>query len=470
MSSDNYKNFGKATQCSIGFLVLFIAFNTCQNLSAQVLQNLGFEDLGNYSLGTVYLVLGFTSMISSAVLKRLGYKITMVIGGMCNAIWVLSYLFPVFKQKYPDQRNLLIFSDGFIYFIVLFSAFINGVGAAILWTALGMYISDCSTEAKKGFYFSYFWTFYMSSQVVGNLVGAYVIGQDLEFFFIFMGALAVVASISFMFLQKPINVKGDLNDSQQEKQIDAQMDNKFFYNVQMTYKIMTSKRMLVFLPQLFWIGMSISYYSSMITPIIYDSFDDKTLTENDKLKKALIAMVAFGFGEMTGGLSIGQIIDRVNTKYAVLFNLLIITIMGIVTIVQIQTLDYNWLTFIMTFLWGFQDSSVNTHTMQMLGFEFENNIEPYSVYNLVEAFGVFIFQLIETYIKNQKARLIYTIIMCIAAFLMCGTTYFFDFKQQKQSSKDQPQQQKNKFPFQKLDELYIEEKSRQQTQESLKLI
>ena len=108
-------------------------------------------------------MLGITSMISSAILNKIGLKITMVMGGLSQAVWVLSFLFPVYKAKYPQYNNWFIFTDGFIYFIVLFSAFINGIGAAILWTALGMYISDCSTESKKGFYFSYFWTFYMSS-------------------------------------------------------------------------------------------------------------------------------------------------------------------------------------------------------------------------------------------------------------------------------------------------------------------
>ena len=32
----------------------------------------------------------------------------------------------------------------------------------------------------------------------------------------------------------------------------------------------------------------------------------------------------------------------------------------------------------------------------MLGFEFDNNSEPYSIFNLAQAMGVFVFQIIES--------------------------------------------------------------------------
>lgn len=34
-------------------------------------------------------------------------------------------------------------------------------------------MSDCATEETKGFFFSYFWAFYMSSQIFGSLIAVY---------------------------------------------------------------------------------------------------------------------------------------------------------------------------------------------------------------------------------------------------------------------------------------------------------
>jgi hypothetical protein len=55
----------------------------------------------------------------------------------------------------------------------------------------------------------------------------------------------------------------------------------------------------------------------------------------------------------------------------------------------------------MTFLWGFQDSGLNTHTYQMLGFEFGSGSEPFSVFNLIQAIGVVTFQMSEALIDNE---------------------------------------------------------------------
>ena len=34
--------------------------------------------------------------------------------------------------------------------------------------------------------------------------------------------------------------------------------------------------------------------------------------------------------------------------------------------------EYNFLVFLTTFMWGFTDSAVNTHSQEILGFEFIN--------------------------------------------------------------------------------------------------
>lgn len=51
----------------------------------------------------------------------------------------------------------------------------EGWGDALMWVAHGTYIQECSTEETKGFYFGYFWSFYMFSQVIGNLLAAFVL-------------------------------------------------------------------------------------------------------------------------------------------------------------------------------------------------------------------------------------------------------------------------------------------------------
>ena len=94
-------------------------------------------------------------------------------------------------------------------------------------------------------------------------------------------------------------------------------------------------------------------------------------------------MIGFGFGEILGCFFIGYIVDRFGSKVAGACNITIMSLMTLVTISYCVMYQFNWIAFLMCFLWGFQDSAVNTHSQEILGFEFDNNSEPFSVYNIL---------------------------------------------------------------------------------------
>jgi hypothetical protein len=89
--------------------------------------------------------------------------------------------------------------------MVLGSAMINGMGAGVLFTAEGRFISSCANEDNKGFFFSYYYFIFMASQVFGNLIAALVLGGSSQStYYIVMAVLAFVATFAFLFLKKPI--------------------------------------------------------------------------------------------------------------------------------------------------------------------------------------------------------------------------------------------------------------------------
>lgn len=139
-------------------------------------------------------------------------------------------------------------------------------------------------------------------------------------------------------------------------------------------------------------------------------------------------MVAFGLGEVVGSAIIGQIIDKWGSRAAALANVCIIISMTGVTLSFLLVNSFNWLAFAMTLLWGIQDSTVNTHCFEMLGFEFDNNVEPFSVFNLWQALGVFIFSFIETLLETREHYIVFISVIGVLGVLSCGTTYYFDFK------------------------------------------
>ncbi len=140
-------------------------------------------------------------------------------------------------------------------------------------------------------------------------------------------------------------------------------------------------------------------------------------------------MVAFGFGEVIGGFIIGIIIDKIGSKKTSVVNVIIILILINVTAYSVKSQKYDWITFLMCFLWGFQDSSLNIHTFQILGFEFISQSEPFGVLNIMQGIAAFLFQLIQSKIDttNQRDVIIYT--YCVGAFAIIAhaATFFFPY-------------------------------------------
>jgi predicted MFS family arabinose efflux permease len=142
----------------------------------------------------------------------------------------------------------------------------------------------------------------------------------------------------------------------------------------------------------------------------------------------MLAMVTFGVGEILGCFLTGYIVDRFGSKVAVIANLLIIVATTLETLGFIYVYNFNWMAFVMTFLWGMQDSMINTHTQQILGFEFDNNSEPFSLFNTLQCVTCFIFQLIEAEVDNREGYFIYTAIVGVISFLCCVLPYFFTYR------------------------------------------
>jgi len=64
----------------------------------------------------------------------------------------------------------------------------------------------------------------------------------------------------------------------------------------------------------------------------------------------------------------------------------------------------------------------------MLGFEFNNNAEPYSVYNGCQALTCLVFNLIESQITSSSQFIIYSAICGGLSMIAAFTTSFFKFK------------------------------------------
>lgn len=87
-------NFGKLMVLSVGFMLMFSVFNTAQNLASNVLKDLGFGNMGFYSLAFLYLTFSLSCFVASAIVNKIGERVSMVSGSLCytlyNGAFILS--------------------------------------------------------------------------------------------------------------------------------------------------------------------------------------------------------------------------------------------------------------------------------------------------------------------------------------------------------------------------------------------
>lgn len=96
-SISKWQNLDQVAIMSAGFMLLFTAFNTCQNFAAKVLKDDGFDDLGSITLAALYFTFGVSSFFSSAIVKAVGnVKLTMGFGAFCYSFWIVCFMLPAF--------------------------------------------------------------------------------------------------------------------------------------------------------------------------------------------------------------------------------------------------------------------------------------------------------------------------------------------------------------------------------------
>lgn len=120
-----------------------------------------------------------------------------------------------------------------------------------------------------------------------------------------------------------------------------------------------SPKFRLYIGQCFWTGISIAYWTGLVTPILVMALPN--LSETEQLEKVLYAVSLLGVGECLGAVVMGQIVDKVNSRVGVIFNLISIIFACVMSVIQIKRKVYDVWAFVFTFSWGLSDGAINTH-------------------------------------------------------------------------------------------------------------
>lgn len=123
-------------------------------------------------------------------------------------IHTLRRLLHLGRLCYRNPRrkpNSLVLGTHLRTCVILITAMVNGFGSAMLWIAEGNHLSECANDSNKGCFNSLFWIFLMSSGIVGNLLGAFVVTEVKSSTFWWLMTLLCAASAFFFACVIPVD-------------------------------------------------------------------------------------------------------------------------------------------------------------------------------------------------------------------------------------------------------------------------
>ncbi|CAJ0955357.1 unnamed protein product, partial [Mesorhabditis belari] len=159
----NRELFG-VLQLGLGFFFIFAAFNSQAFIVLAIIRNLSSAgelapNDGYYSKGILYFTFMFSNLLAPPVISRLGSKWAMVIGASSYMFYLLCFL---------DLKTWIYFT----------ASALNGIGAAILWTANGVFLVEISKKENLGRNSSVMWTVMQTSLLAGASMLALFLGDS----------------------------------------------------------------------------------------------------------------------------------------------------------------------------------------------------------------------------------------------------------------------------------------------------
>ncbi|CRK93330.1 CLUMA_CG006871, isoform A [Clunio marinus] len=286
-----------------GFMFLFTAFQTMGNIEKTVLDSIHEDDPtftgdGYISLAIIYAVFAICNWIAPPVIALTGPRIAMLIGAVAYCSFMISFLWPKTWILYGMSALL-------------------GVGAAIIWTAQGSFLSKCSDSSTISRNSGIFWAMLQMSMFFGNLFvffqfqGKSHIDQTTRT--LVFSVLIGVGVLGFFFLTalRPIHeqrvvdaIEGDVDDELDNPSNDVRAAFRNSVNLFFT------KEMLLLSLTFFYTGLELSFFSGVYSPSIGFT---QAIGESAKQLVGLSG-IFIGVGEVSGGVLFGLLGARTSNK------------------------------------------------------------------------------------------------------------------------------------------------------------
>jgi len=364
---------GSRTPISIQKTVLFSAkqINTTSYVE-------GFNGDGYISNSLLYASFAISNFFAPWMIARIGPKYSMFLGGLGYTVYA---------------AQLLYLSDILLYACAVF----NGVGASLLWTGQGTFLSINSSPDSAARDSGIFWTLYQLSGVVGNLAvyilfkGVTIIETDvrLQTAGILTGICILGVLITLAYQPTPWH--------HSDKKSLSNPVRSLLSCLQLLTTGSVMKLSIAFL----YSGLEVSFWAGVLPSCI--SFTQHLGHQRKSLMG--LASIMISIGSMVGGLLLISFKDLVNKRgrnMVIIFGLVVHITAYILSFLYLAHLspmgDTNQAPYlspsmavilVTAILMGLGDAAFNTQIISLISSQFTNNTsQAYALYKLVQSVGV----------------------------------------------------------------------------------
>ena len=262
--SGNYK--ARIYVLSIGFFFVFMSFNAAQALATSL-----SEKQGHIDLAALYGTFGLACIFAPKAIDVLGPRLSIILGG-------LPYVAMISSSAISSS-----------YYVSVPLNVLVGLGAPLLWTGQGVYLSRCaqyygiqngiSKEKSLTEFNGFFWTSYQLNGTVGLVMSSlvltylgegsrttlfYILGGCATFGVLILTTLSDVPRVEVLRHQQerfPMAEDAHTNLSDSYTLHEPQQSESEASNVTLceTLKLLANPKMYLFLPLVIYNGLSLGF-------------------------------------------------------------------------------------------------------------------------------------------------------------------------------------------------------------------
>ncbi|CAH1171251.1 unnamed protein product [Phaedon cochleariae] len=383
------KSFVNVILLGISFMLIFTAFQTMGNIQKTITDSIykddpSFDVKAFYSLAIIYVFFSVFNWSAPSVISLIGPKFSMVAGGITYLLFIMSFLIPM------------------SWLLYLMSAVI-GIGAAMIWTGQGNYLTLNSSKRYISRNSGVFWALLQLSMFLGNLFvyfafrGKDQIEKGTRSLVIWtLSAVCLSGIVLLVFLPRATKEKEEDADEDEVREVAPEGPLQAIIGAG---KLFVTKDMLMLSVTFLYTGLELGFFSG-----VYSSCIGFTKSFSEGKELVGISGIFIGVGEVLGGVLFGilgsktikwgrdPIVAAGFLIHAAAFFLVFINLPNNSPFGETDDTAYitsnAYLAIFCSFLLGFGDSCYNTQILSLLGSVYaDNSASAFALFKFMQSVG-----------------------------------------------------------------------------------